>query len=487
MARALEHLLQLQNNHWLLTDHPHDFLSLAHSYYQELTPFIEQGITPKILLNDPEPIQFLAKFLATTAADLPVFLGNHQWGNQEWQQVKRLVQPNFIWEDELSPTNNLISDLIPDLVPKPQTSRIMIPTGGSSGKVKFAMHTWQTLSASVAGLQTYFEVPVINSFCVLPIYHVSGLMQFMRSLLTGGNLVITTSKHLEANINFSINPKDFFISLVPTQLQKLLLNPVTSAWLSEFRAVFLGGGAAWQELLNQAKNLQIPLALTYGMTETASQVATLKPPDFLAGNNSCGQVLPHAQITFQAPLFKQDLAGSIIPSTIAIQSSSLALGYYPDLWEENHKLENRFENEFETEDLGYCDAQGYLYIVGRQSLMIITGGEKVFPAEVEAVILETKLIQDICVLGLPDPYWGEVVAAVYVPVNSEINLETNAEINLQVSKEMTQEAIASHLTKHLAKYKHPKIWFSVEKLPRNSQGKINYETLRLNLNDNYNR
>ncbi len=531
MAGALDYLQKLSNNDWLTTDQPHDFLSLAQSYYQELTPFVNQKLIPKILIADPDPIRFLAKFLAVTAAELPVFLGNHQWGDREWQQVEELVQPNIIWQEELLLANkliprlilDLIPDSIPNQIPEAQSGWIMIPTGGSSGQVKFAIHTWQTLSASVAGLQTYFQTPVINSYCVLPVYHVSGLMQFMRSLLTGGKLIITTSKHLETNESFDINPQNYFISLVPTQLQKLLINPQTSAWLSQFRAVFLGGGAAWSGLLNQARNLQIPLALTYGMTETASQLTTLKPHDFLAGNNSCGQVLPHARIGFkvpvsgspptplqkrgegmEVPLVKKDLGGSI-----AIQSNSLALGYYPHLWVASHEfVNNEFTNILETDDLGYLDPKGYLYITGRQSLMIITGGEKVFPPEVEAVILATKLVEDVCVLGLPDPYWGEIVAAVYVPVSQEINLKVNSAIfqeaiysppfflaqrrvsagvggdhlqeysKSEITIVMIEAAIASHLTQHLAKYKHPKLWFPRANLPRNPQGKINYSNLR---------
>jgi O-succinylbenzoic acid--CoA ligase len=511
MARALEHLQQLKNNHWLIThqpinlpdylsaslpknsstnlsinlftnssdnqrrnsllelrDYSQEFANLAQGYYQELIPFIDQNITPKILINEPDPIQFLAKFLATTAADLPIFLGNPQWQIQEWQQVEKLIQPNLIW-------SSLSLEKLDYPVIENHPSYIMIPTGGTSGTVKFAMHTWQTLCASVVGLQNYFERSVINSFCVLPVYHVSGLMQFMRSLLTGGKLVITTTKYLENNLNSpldisncreifpkistEINPQEFFLSLVPTQLQKLLTNPQAIPWLTQFSAIFLGGGAAWQELLTQARALQIPLALTYGMTETASQIATLKPQDFLGENsaihNTCGQVLPHAQLSLS------DLG------VITIKSTSLAVGYYPELWE---------NNDLRTDDLGDLEIfnkTGYLSIVGRQSLQIITGGEKVFPPEVEAAILATKLVQDVCVLGISDKYWGEAVAAVYVPIKPDINLDTDLE---DITKVM-QSSIAPHL----AKYKIPKLWFSRSKLPRNAQGKINYQTLKAEL------
>lgn len=544
MARALEHLQQLKNNSWLITNQPtnspdylstnlstkspinstanlsinlsansstnlfdpqfinssqelkkysqknysqelksysqgfrdcsQEFANLAQVYYQQLIPFLEQNITPKILINEPEPIQFLAKFLAATAADLPVFLGNPQWQTQEWQQVEKLIQPNFIWQ-----STSLEKLAYP--LPESHPPYIMIPTGGTSGTVKFAMHTWQTLSASVEGLQTYFEKPVINSVCVLPVYHVSGLMQFMRSLLTGGKLVITTTKYLEKylqnnfnspldispyseispEISIEINPQEFFLSLVPTQLQKLLADPQTSSWLTQFSAIFLGGGAAWQELLTQARVLQIPLALTYGMTETASQIATLKPQDFLTENsaihNTCGQVLPHAQLSLS------DLG------LVTIQSASLALGYYPELWKNNTLI---------TDDLGDLEIfnkTGYLSIAGRQSLQIITGGEKVFPPEVEAAILATKLVQDVCVLGMPDNYWGEIVVAVYVPANSDTNLNHNSE--------SISQAIQRSIAPHLAKYKIPKLWFSRSKLPRNTQGKINYQTLRTELRE----
>jgi len=230
-----------------------------------------------------------------------------------------------------------------------------------------------------------------------------------------------------------------------------------SVWLSNFQTVLLGGAPAWAELLEQARRHRIPLALTYGMTETASQVVTLKPEAFLAGNNSCGQVLPHAQVTIRSST--GELLGSNQTGIITIQADSLALGYYPEAETLNPKP--KIQN-LKSDDLGFFDEQGYLTIIGRRSNKIITGGENVFPAEVEAAILATQLVADVCVIGLPDQYWGQVVTAVYVPSS------------LKVFSASLRAAVEDKLSK----FKRPKYWIQVESLPRNPQGKVNYEQLK---------
>ncbi|PSB08837.1 2-succinylbenzoate-CoA ligase, partial [filamentous cyanobacterium CCP2] len=315
------------------------------------------------------------------------------------------------------------------------------------GKLRFATHTWETLAASVKGFCAYFEVDRVNSCCILPLYHVSGLMQFLRSFLTGGQFALPGTLN---DLPIGFDPADFFLSLVPTQLQRLLHDPVAGDWLTQFQTVLLGGAPAWQELLEQARQRSIRLAPTYGMTETASQVVTLKPEDFLQGRSGCGRVLPHAQIQIQ------DAAGQALNvnevGTVAIRAASLALGYYPD----------RFAGSwFQTDDLGYFDLQESLQIVGRKSQKIITGGENVFPQEVEAAIRATGLVKDVYVLGLPDADWGEVVTAVFVPI---------------AQPDLT--ALRTALEPHLTPFKRPKRWITLEKLPRNAQGKVDREQLK---------
>jgi len=451
METPLGYLKQRVDEDWLVGCDRSELDQLTHQRYLELNQRLHQGEIPKIILAEREPWRFIAGFIAACAAGCPVFLCNPDWVEAEWQQVFDLVQPNLIWGLEANPLAFLSSPIPLTFAANP--GLIMIPTGGSSGKIRFAIHTWETLMASVKGFVQYFQVSSVNSFCVLPLYHVSGLMQLMRSLTTGGRLVITPFKALEMDNKNEVNPADFFISLVPTQLQRLL--NVAPAWLAQFQTVLLGGAPAWSELLEQSKCHNIRLAPTYGMTETASQIVTLKPEDFLKGNKSCGQVLPHAQVKIDSSISENLLINQ--PGEITIQANSLFLGYYPELL-----VNDRHYQTFHPDDLGFFDEQGYFHIVGRNSNKIITGGENVFPAEVEAAILATQLVKDVCVLGLADPQWGQIVTAIYVPSHPHICADT----------------LQTVLKDKLSKFKQPKSWIPLETLPRNAQGKLNLAHLK---------
>ncbi|NMG11225.1 2-succinylbenzoate--CoA ligase, partial [Brasilonema sp. UFV-L1] len=336
--------------------------------------------------------------------------------------------------------------------PPPHSELIMIPTGGSSGKMKFAVHTWETLMVSVRGFTEFFHCEQVHSFCVLPLYHVSGLMQFMRSFTTGGKLVIQTFKELESGQIKKIQQSDFFLSLVPTQLQRLLQNSQLTQWLSQFQTVLLGGAPAWSELLEKSRYYNIRLAPTYGMTETASQIATLKPDEFFSGKENCTQILPHVSVKICNEQGEELNSNQI--GNITIYSQSLALGYYPNSCENQAYLQ--------VDDLGFLDNKGYLHIVGRNSDKIITGGENVYPIEVESSIRATGIVADVCVIGIPDKLWGQAVTAIYIPKDSNTS----------------DIEIRNLLKDKLSKFKIPKNWIAVQTLPRNSQGKINRQQLQ---------
>ena len=416
---------------------------------------------PRIVLAESDPTRFLAGLIAAAAADGSVFLTHPNQSGPEWDRLLNLVDPDLIWGRERGTGNGERGtgrraegrgqkaegrrDEICNL-----WGKILVPTGGSSGQVRFAIHTWETLMASVTGFKQYFQLASVNSYCVLPLYHVSGLMQFLRSFTSGGRLAIQSFKDLAAGKILAVDPAEFFISLVPTQLQRLLDRGM-GGWLSQFHMILLGGAPAWPDLLAQAQKQQLRLAPTYGMTETASQIATLKPKHFLRGDRSCGQVLPHAKVMILDPEGRElevDRVGAI-----AIQASSLALGYYPP----SPPFDPTLHPYFQTDDLGFLDRHHHLHITGRSSDKIITGGENVFPAEIEAVIRASHLVVDVCVFGIPSPQWGQAIVAAYIPINSAVSIA------------QLKDAIADRLSP----FKRPKHWVAVKQLPRNAQGKLN--------------
>lgn len=315
---------------------------------------------------------------------------------------------------------------------------LCVPTGGASGGLRFARHDEATMGAAVRGFCTHFGVTRVNAVDVLPQHHVSGLMAAVRCAATGGRHVPWTWKQLEAGDRPDVGTGDWFLSLVPTQLQRLLGTPATVDWLRRFYTVFLGGGPAWPELLERAAAARVPVACCYGMTETAAMVVAQTAAEFAAGDRSSGRVMPHAQVTIYAGTGR-----------VRISGESVFRGYFPD---------ESAERSFLTDDAGEWDAQGRLRVLGRQDGVIITGGKKVHPAEVEAALRASGRFDDVAVIGLPDAEWGEIVVACHPGTAAAdptpLVLET------------------------LAVYQRPKRFVAIPDWPRNAQGKIDRATLR---------
>ncbi len=321
----------------------------------------------------------------------------------------------------------------------PDIGWLGIATGGTSGGVRFARHDERTLGAAVRGFCEYFDIERVNAVDVLPAYHVSGLMARVRCAATGGTHVAWDWKRLEAGERPELGGASggWVISLVPTQLQRLLGVPEAVAWLRGFRIIFVGGGPVWPELAEAAARAELRVSLSYGMTETAAMVAALKPAEFLAGARSCGRVLPHAAVRLDAE------------GVITVAGESVFRGYWPAVVT---------AREFETEDLGRFDARGHLEVLGRRDAVIITGGKKVQPAEVERALRASGEFDDVAVIGVPDGEWGEVVVACYPAGGRGPNFARAVE--------------------NLSGPLRPKRFVAIAEWPRNAQGKINRAELR---------
>lgn len=324
-----------------------------------------------------------------------------------------------------------------------QRGWLCIPTGGSSGAMKLARHDERTIGAAATGFGLHFGLGRIDALGLLPPWHVSGLMAWARCAWSGGNFRAANWKEVERGLARP-GGEGAFVSLVPTQLARLLGDAEAEAWLRGFRAVPLGGGPAWPELLARARAARVPAVLSYGMTETAAMLAAQRPEEFAAGDDSCGRALPHARLSV-------DETGRLVAG-----GASLFLGYWPGTRPEG-------DEAWRTDDLGGLDGHGRLRVLGRADALIITGGEKVNPAEVEAALREAggTMLADVAVVGVPHPEWGTEVVAVY-PVGSGRGAPT---------ADWLRQALAAKL----APAKRPRRYVAVPEAqwPRDRRGKLN--------------
>lgn len=424
-----QRLLELRDKWFFFERENGEILEIFKGYFNRINEGHKKGESPIVFLGEKKTERFVAAFFASIASRGCLFLLNPLWQKQEWQQVNVIAKPDIVL--------GIVPQIQPEQIPEENSPRfegIMIPTGGTSGKIKFVIHTWETLVNSALGFYHYFDCQAINYFVCLPLHHVSGLMPIIRSFITGGKLFFYPFSLLKRGEYPREKFYDFYISIVPTQLNFFLEN--NPDFLKAFKAVLVGGAPLTDEQIILARKYGLPLAPTYGMTETAGGVTILKPEDFGSNNNSSGRPLPHVKITTEDGI-------------IQVKSTSLFKGYYPHY---------QPRDVFLTDDLGYMDSDGYLHVLGRNSLKIISGGENIFPQEVERAILATNLVKDVVVKGVKHPYWGEAVACFYVPINEAI----------------TAEEIRQRIRGEISGYKIPKIWEKREFIPRNEQGKINY-------------
>jgi O-succinylbenzoic acid--CoA ligase len=375
-----------------------------------LAPLSTGALGNPAMVDEADPSRFMASFAGAVSGKGDVFLANPAWRDQQRAEASRLS----------------------GMAATSETGWLMIPSGGAAGGLKFARHDGRTIEAAVRGFCIHFGVERVNSVGVLPLHHVSGFMAWMRSLLTGGNYMPWSWRDAESGRYPSVLPEHCCLSLVPTQLKRLLPSEQAVEWLRKFRVIFVGGASAWGDLVEEAARLGLPLSTGYGATETAAMATALRPEQFLDGVRGCGGALSHATV-------------EIVDGIVRVSGESIFRGYFP---------ETRIERSWTSGDLGTF-RDGSLVILGRRDDMIVTGGKKVSPGEVEAALMASGEFSDIAVIGLPDPEWGQAVVACH-PQDS-----------LPPKADAVKAALSG-----LESYKHPKRYAVVSPWPRNAQGKI---------------
>jgi o-succinylbenzoate---CoA ligase len=305
-----------------------------------------------------------------------------------------------------------------------------ILTSGTSGEPRPVGLTYGNFLFSAVGSAFNIGVePEDRWLCCLPLSHVAGLSIIVRSVIYGTTAVLLDRFDTEQVARTLVSGGISLLSLVPTQLIRLL---EAGADLSAPRTILIGGGPVPPDVLREALDRGATVVQTYGMTETCSQVTTLAPEDAARKIGSAGRPLLTTHVRIES-------------GEILVQGPTVAPGCYEsDGW-------------LHTGDLGHIDEEGFLYVTGRGSEVIVTGGENVMPAEVEAVLMAHPAVADVAVVGRPDPEWQEAVCALVV---------------LNGSASVTESDLQTHCQASLARYKVPKQVDFVSSLPRTASGKL---------------
>jgi O-succinylbenzoic acid--CoA ligase len=339
----------------------------------------------------------------------------------------------------------------------PAATAIIIFTAGTTGSAKGVELSFNSLKQSAKnGDQIINHNKNDRWLASLPFYHIGGFSIITRALLHNTSIIIPKSLDTSSLKDAFKKYKPNYCSLVPTQLKRLLEAGVKPN--KELKNVLVGGGVIDQKLISNAIEKDWHLTIAYGSTETASFITALTEDEIHFKPGSVGKtVKPNKVIIVNENRHQLDI-GEV--GFVTISSTSLMKGYYNNPEDTGTKLENGF---YYSDDVGYLDDEGYLYLEARKDDMIITGGENVYPFEIENRIIEHPDIYDVGVFPLGDDEWGEIVCAAIV-----LN-ENRSEMSLAELTEFLEES--------LAPYKIPKNLFFRNELPRNELGKLSRAAL----------
>lgn len=326
----------------------------------------------------------------------------------------------------------------------PPGTDVLLSTSGSTGSPRVVCHSWDTLRANaVAAARRNGYGPGDAWLATLAWAHVGGLAVAVRAASVGGRIAFGPARFAVSDAAAALErTAASHISLVPAMLHALLAARATPP--AALRCALVGGAATPPALAGRALEAGWPVALTYGLTEMGSQVATGPPGEAPAEPGVVGRPLDGVEVRIGRD------------GAIELRGPSRSLGT------PGHPLEPGAW--LSTGDLGSLDEDGRLRVTGRRADRIVTGGTNVDPAEVEAVLAAHAQVRETCVVGTPDDVWGEIVTAVVVvePGGAGDGLED----------------LRAWAAGRLTGARRPRRWWRLDALPRAAGGKVDRARVR---------
>lgn len=349
----------------------------------------------------------------------------------------------------------------PDHASAPDDVALILYTSGTTGRPKGVMLTNRNLSYTRDLAREWGMTAASVNLVAMPLFHIGGCGYGTSTMMAGGHTVLMPEVRIADILTLIERHRVTNTFLVPSVVQMLLDAPeVARADLSSLKLLMYGAAPMGDVLLRRAMAvLNCGFIHAYGMTESAGTVVTLPPeshdpdgprPDLLA---SCGRAMPWVELRVVDPA-----GADVAPGTVGelwIRSPMLMAGYWqnpaataaaitPDGW-------------FRSGDAARMDAEGHVFLIDRLKDMIISGGENIYPAEIENVLNGHPAVAQVGVIGVPHPRWGETPLAVIV---------------LRAGVTATEDELRAYTRANLATYKCPGHYLFVPELPRNASGKL---------------
>ena len=330
---------------------------------------------------------------------------------------------------------------------------LLVYSSGTTGRPKGAPHTQANLlwniESAIAAQDICADDHLLTS---LPVFHVGGLcIQLLPVLAAGGSVTLHARFDAGAWIRDVQARRPTLSLLVPATLKAILDHPAwPGADLSSLRFINTGSSVVPRALIDAVHARGVPVSQVYGATETGPVSLVLRPEHAFAHAGSAGQPALHVEVR----LVSADGSAAATGETgeIWVRGKNVVAGY----WNDPHHPAFA-DGWFRSGDLAYRDADGFYWVAGRASELIISGGENIYPAELENILSECPLILEAAVIGQADAQWGEVALAVVVP---------------KPGARLDAAAVLALFEGRIARYKHPRRVVFAQALPKTALGKV---------------
>ena len=431
-------------------------------------------------LNHPTQIALLFALARLGAILVPL---NHRLAPAEWAAVLADCTPCGLMHDATfasaattlcdapgSPFRIALHDLdtpapsadLPDpLADARDTAVLLVYTSGTMGAPKAAVHTQGNLLANMAMAAQVQGLSASDTvLTVLPLFHVGGLcIQTLPALSVGAHVLLHSRFDASATLAAIATERPTLTLQVPATLKALTEHPDWMATdLACLRAVWAGSSVLPPAPLAAFHARGVPVCNVYGSTETGPFSIALSPERAVSHAGSCGWPAPGVEVSLRGPLGEVVSPGAV--GEICLRAPNVVRRYWPDL------PACDADGFFHSGDLAQQADDGSYTVVGRAKDMIISGGENIYPAEIENLLLQHPLVIECSVVGQADARWGEVAVAVLV-------LQAGA-----AAGDGWIEAFQQFLDGRLARYKWPRRWFRVDALPKTALGKVQKAALK---------